>query len=74
MRVVVTFILRLHSMCPIRRGKGHALSTAVIFIHQLSGMGFITCASIVFQQLQLQSALMHAKDCSTVMAVEGSGG
>lgn len=58
-------IRKVHSMCPIRRSKWHALLTTVIFMHQVSDIGFITRACIVFQKLKLQSLYaVYARDKS----------
>lgn len=48
-------ILKVHGMSPIRRTKWHALLTTVIFMHQVSSLGFIRSGCIVFQQIKLES-------------------
>lgn len=50
-------ILKVHSMSPIRRTKWHALSTTVIFIHQVSSVGCMYSACIVFQHIKLHSII-----------------
>lgn len=58
-------IRKVHSMSPIRRSKWHALLTTVIFMHQVSNIGFIRKACIVCQKLQLQSLYaVYARDRS----------
>lgn len=54
-------ILKVHGMGPIRRTKWHALLTTVIFMHQVSSIGRIRSAWIVFQQIKLQSLQMYRK-------------
>ncbi len=46
-------ILKVHGMGPIRRTKWHALLTTVIFMHQVSSIGCIRSAWIVFQQNEI---------------------
>lgn len=57
-------ILKVHGMSPIRKTKWHALSNTVIFIHQVSSIGCIRSACIVFQHIKLQSLEMYARQKS----------